>query len=351
MDGQPDLPSMWQAELDALTPAASPASDDDAGWMAELIGLDMPKSDSDHDADTDQLAIVPYAPPPQVLNHESSDAQQFAGFSALTAFKEFRSQTPHMQKLHVSAKHFLGDAAHIVSTAALASYLGTDRKMVRQVRRQTACLSLLYERHMWQGLEKALVSRKGPEVELLLYIDFATYDGVDLTMTARSRVAEFSRAPACADVQGAGEVVGDSLTPSASNDVRKTETSTGTMKLLNSEASTVLVCRVRGELVVFVGAALTPLQTVERNTSECLLAAIKKIGNGSQHREEFCRKLRLTVTDSAGSVKLKNQEQRTPSLPNLSQSVSEPTPWTTTLTPLKIVIANLDSPPMTNRLA
>ena len=146
-------------------------------------------------------------------------------------------------------------------------------------------------------MEDSLSSMPDGDVELLNYMEFATYDGVDLSMEVRSNIVVHGREVATsAHSEGVGRSsdVAQRLVSAADSEV-----SEGVMKLLNSEAAIMMLIRLKGKLMLLTGTFVSILQCVDRNTAECLLAAVKRLENGNGLHKQFKRALRIACTDGA----------------------------------------------------
>ena len=79
------------------------------------------------------------------------------------------------------SQHFLEEKQHVCSLDAEAYHLGTNEKKVRRNRFLSAACALEMEKQQWRSIERSLASAAtANQLRLLSYLEFVTYDGVDL---------------------------------------------------------------------------------------------------------------------------------------------------------------------------
>ena len=195
------------------------------------------------------------------------------------------------------ADFLLKEKVHMNSTTAEAAALSVDRKWLRESQVTVADAGWHLERGAWRGLERSLVAA-GPDVEVLNYVDYAAYDGVDLKLMTKnfwSRVAE--RAPvvgALEDVSAVEKLVLEL------REKKPVEEQLGMAKILHSKQYVGMVLRIGGEIVYLVGHLGSLLVGLDRSTGEGILGAVMRLDPGSEARENIPRKLRLNESDNAG---------------------------------------------------
>lgn len=302
----------WQGALDGLSGGPMSDGDDEFGWAEAVSCLNADLSEQPHGENSggevpglpggeplaDAQAFVPFQAGVVAAGGEDfvvlagAPVLEFADKLALYA----QACTPELleQPSARVARHFVGNFAHILNTTQLSTILDVERKSLRAARAQTAALTFLYEKLAWRHVEKCLASRPRESVELLSYVEFITYDGVDLSLQTREVI---SLDHGIVPVAPGGNPAAHG--PDGHEGRAIVEQVTGLTKLLNSESMVAMTLRINGRLVMFTSPHLTTLGVVDRNTAECLLAAVKLVGHGSEHREVFQRKTRLTVTDGA----------------------------------------------------
>jgi hypothetical protein len=190
---------MWQDELDAVSLASTPQSP----FVDELANLE---SSSDHDVIAasheldalsdassgsiacshhsqvfDNHALVPFEP----VDSSSAPSPDWAEHFALAqpgARRLANDQLdPHTLNL---CKYMLRDKTSQCSTVVDAERSDVSRKSFSQGRLALAAAVIKYDRLCWASMERKIV--KGPpshwniEYKLLVYFEFAMYDGVDL---------------------------------------------------------------------------------------------------------------------------------------------------------------------------
>ena len=274
------------AALPALPDDAGAASSDEEGWAAALAGLlleaPLPEADdspplAEHPGQAADLAfaIVPHTGQGGdiALAHGEPDSRIFStqlDFMLAAA----GGQAPEENPIFDVAKHFLGTHVNIQSMESLAHVLKCSPKDLRRGRQLAASISVLLERHAWRRVVHGLAAQHGHGVELLLYMEFHTYDGVDLPMKAQSSIV-VDGLPEPGGVRSGTTDLAMPVSDIAVAAGDKGESTSGVMKLLNSETATMMLCRIHGKLTILTGSFLTLLHAVERNTAECLLAAAK----------------------------------------------------------------------------
>lgn len=143
----------------------------------------------------------------------------------------------------------------------------------------------------------AVFGAAASRVDALVFLEFVTYDGVDLKVKSTGNLK--TAAPGVDDGGGTGAGQGQGWSASSSQSWAQ-DACTGHSKLLNSECAQWLLLRAGDEYIFVHGELSTTLQTMDHNSAECLKAAVDKLGDidGS---ERFLRRVRVCTTDRASS--------------------------------------------------
>jgi hypothetical protein len=188
-----------------------------------------------------------------------------------------------------------------VSLAAEADSKGIQAKDLRFKKLLTASLSVHFEDASWAELERRLVahgSTENSDLELLVYLELASYDGVDFTISGRSSKLV---APNCDLALGDQQL----LVPVDSKFVQDqllltSREARSATHILQYHGGSVALCRCRGEFFIVHGEQLSVLQAIDRNTSETMLPAIQQQSRVTANTDAFKRKIRSTAVDGAG---------------------------------------------------
>ena len=201
-----------------------------------------------------------------------------------------------------AAEHFLQRKVHIGSVSADARMLGLDRNSTRECRMACAGLSVELERHFWASVEERIMCEaEEGRVEVVAYMEFFCYDGVDLSVGTRQQ-AGF----------GAGFEVPVDSDPEQEAAAREEmdafwreyglDTEQGPAKLMNSTHSVALLLKEPdGKHWVLQFDTTTWIQSVDRYTGETIKEAMKATRMGTDLlRDRSTRRVRMTLTDAAG---------------------------------------------------
>ena len=195
----------------------------------------------------------------------------------------------------------LENEAPVTNMTSESVALQVDRDSLREKYRLSAAVALEFERQSWHRLEESMAAAAATgQVELLLYIDCASYDSADFFMKSVVNIVEqIQRDPRPGGL--AGPAVFDSIELQETNDTKK--------KVLQVETNSMMLVRVKaacaggvGSLALIRGNTLTWLSICDRNSSECYKAALGAQWIGTHHANAFNVKLRLACTDGAGSI-------------------------------------------------
>jgi len=172
-----------------------------------------------------------------------------------------------------------------------------DRRKLRETTEVVADAGWHLERASWRSIEQELID--APRVEVLAYVDYAAYDGVDLKLTTKNfwkRVRE--RAPVAGMLQDAGDVEKLLLELQSKQPV---EEQLGMAKILHSKQYVGMALRIdETEVCYLIGAVGSLLLGMDRSTGEGILGSILRQEVGGVSRETVKRKTRLNESDSAG---------------------------------------------------
>lgn len=196
-----------------------------------------------------------------------------------------------------ASTYFVTIKVNVANDESTANLLQTDRKLVRAARSLSACAAVQLERAMWRWLETLLADHAAAgTVKLVCFLEFVSYDGVDLKVEtkAETKTSQHLLAGAAPPVVDHPDGVAPAA-PASSYDV-----CVGKAKLLNLDSEAAMILEVRGKLVAIRTQFLTWLQCVDRNTGEAILGALLQQSCGTDAREKFIRRVRVATTDAAG---------------------------------------------------
>jgi hypothetical protein len=210
----------------------------------------------------------------------------------------------------VVSNYVLRDKSSFATTTMDAFIVGADRKSYRASKLHSAAASIIYEQQTWRNIEDTLV--RGPpnvdqQYELLHYFEFASYDGVDFTLKTKGSLnvtsLPISGNPPPADAGQSGGADAAQDAPLVAHDVgsnsRSVEIEGKATKILHAHTCVVAVVRLNERLFVIRGNQLTWLQASDRSTAENLVPMLQSVSMGTEKREQFKRKTRGAVVDSA----------------------------------------------------
>ena len=186
------------------------------------------------------------------------------------------------------------------------------RASVRRLRILAASLAHNLARFGWAAVEQVLVQRASalvigqPAVELLCFIEFDSYDVVDLTLGVVGR----PKKPMVLVARPVDDVaVDDQLLPiDAPADLAEPPLSAmdrkpgvGVQKVLQNEGFSVMLVRMGNRCHVLQGNRASHLQVSDRTTGETLLEHVKNRMFAVSNARHFRRRVLLTCTDAASS--------------------------------------------------
>lgn len=277
------------------------ACDDDAGdacaqqWAQDIAMLDNLSSDSEASADSPENALDPGA-----LALARIGPVDVAGGDFALAVLRRSQQVPDDEldaKCMEVCRRLVQDNSAISTLTKEAADLEIDRRELRTTRRLLAATALELEKQSWAFFEGRLAqSADAQECELLFYIDYASYDIADFKL----QVSQSVPIPVDAAEHGPA-MLGQG--PSEQFLVELEEKSTGVKKIVQTEASTMMLLRLRcGRLAIVRGNTLTWLSVSDRSTAECYKACVEEQRLGTSAADRFILKLRLACTDGAGAI-------------------------------------------------
>jgi hypothetical protein len=293
----PTIAPLWRTELDMLSsgaesPAASPINVDD-----------------------------PVFPPEQPLAFSLVFQRDYAATDSLqpqllTAFQNafiLAARSPGediCDESHRVVEYLVGRKIVDGSTTMEAIMADTNRKNFSLLRHATAAASLMYERMTWSNIEKTIANGPpethplAPTFQRCLYLEFSSYDGVDLHLRTTGALRAGPMMITRPDPQppAASEIL------PGSSELHAAPPSHVLMQTVKGKASKILHCdgfvsmlvKFGQELCIVKGEHLTWLQCSDRSTAECLAAMIRKQRISTEHCERFERKVRLVAVDGAG---------------------------------------------------
>lgn len=288
-EAPPDL-SGWQSAVDAVP---SPSSGGTAAeGSAPEHGQDVkdPGSLVAHDSGAALALPACFAAATTV---ERLD--MLARFSRRVPDEEINNAVARVAEFYVAKKFHLG------STVAEAESLGTNDKLLRRQRLLCAACVFELDKVRWQSIGRCLSQphQHGRDIRLVAYFEFATYDGVDLTLRVTARPQADGSAHAVLNRENPEELIQQALACELGVDTADQEPNTGPAKLLNAEVFTVLVVEHQGRRILLHGEAAAHLQVVDRNTAGNLKAAVERLRMASESSEAFQRRIRIAMTDAA----------------------------------------------------
>ena len=307
-------------------------------WAAALADIDQPGDDANRGrAWSDALADIPVAPEPAgvdewsaalevMMAHESESAGSDAGhepdsdgsdagqmrigldlalacgandMSSLAVFARSQPDDALDMTCAQAATFLIADHTHICSTSATADRLGLSEAATASLRAMTAEACVQLERLRVRSLLQSISNRVADgarAIEAMLFVEFVTYDVVDLKVKSTARPAAL--AP---DIGEAGPGIDGEHAPLGEPQQNWVhDVSTGHAKLLNSECTQWLLLRVNGQFMVIRCDLRTPLQTIDHNSGECLYPAVLRLSEIGR-ADTFTRRIRACTTDRAKS--------------------------------------------------
>ena len=199
------------------------------------------------------------------------------------------------------AIHCLIKKERLETTISEAHTIGLDKKQLREIRTATADACWHLERTMWSLFVKRLGEAPAPN-RLIAYVNYGTYDGVDLKTVARAFFAKLARSPpALLDEHDASHVLAlaKGIAESAVS-ADKGETSYGYTKVQHSGQKVGIAMEAHGEIRYIVAHLSSLLLAVDRNTAECILGAILRQQSPClEHSGAFPRRVRVSESDGA----------------------------------------------------
>jgi hypothetical protein len=209
--------------------------------------------------------------------------------------------------LEASTKLLDDDTSFVSSVTACTAQLGIERKQFRKMLTLTASLAVRYERNLWERFEESLAMRActdGLNLKLLAYVEYASYDSADFKMRIRQSVEEQVSNPGLALPAPApsAELALQPPPLESGTIVLKEENMIGTKNILQTACCVAVLLEINGRPAVIRGSQLTWLGSCDRNTSECYMAQLIKLRVATTTAEKFDRRVRVAVTDAAGSI-------------------------------------------------
>lgn len=191
------------------------------------------------------------------------------------------------------SSYLLNDKQHLLNGAAESTNLGVNRKEWRTVRRVTAAAVWNYERQNWRKAEELIVAL--PDVRLIAYFDFCSYDGVDLRVGLKAFKKQVVSAFPSVQPEGEQFPAGTHEMQLASDIINKRDSSalSGWSHVLQADSSVGMVIFVRGRYHFIRAHMLPVLLGMDTIAADTLLAAFSRIDPGSIWRNSFPRRVRL----------------------------------------------------------
>ena len=184
----------------------------------------------------------------------------------------------------------------MVSTSAEAKTLGVSRKFLRDHQILTANAAWHLERASWRSIVDALGEAVGPRVKCLAFVDYQSYDGVDLKLLTKSFWRKVQELAPAADLSDAGTVT----KLLADLKLRKpVEVQYGIQKILHCRSKVGLLLEIDGRLVHLVGSLASLLVGMDRSTGETIVAAILRHAVATTGGAAFPRFTRVNESDGA----------------------------------------------------
>lgn len=203
----------------------------------------------------------------------------------------------NQELLKVSTHYLTSMSLPLGSTTADAAMLCVDRKVIRSTRLLSAAACIVSERHQWQKLEQQISACDGP-LELLAYVEFAAYDGVDFKMRSKQRPQSASSACEVATLASDSTSV---LSPHLSPAQLQANETVGVTRILHSENAVYMLVRKQEKTILVQSSNLNWLQVLDRMTGENMKQALADQSIGSSSRELFRRRVRLACTDGGSN--------------------------------------------------
>ena len=179
----------------------------------------------------------------------------------------------------------------------------------------------------WRWIEISICTAREngrPKFSLLIFFEVGAYDGVELSVKTTNRLCtrtwqEIRNAQVALQDQADGfDHQQDEEQELLDIVERHTAKSTAKSKVLQSEASNVMVFSHYGKRFVIQGEHVVWLQRSDRTTSECLLGMLhQQRTTATQYRDLFNRLIRLMCTDRYEPNKIA-EKKVTDSIPNAS---------------------------------
>ena len=131
-----------------------------------------------------------------------------------------------------------------------AKTLGVNRIDLRRDLGTLAACAVQVERHVWRHLETKLVEEasSNPELELLVYVDFVSYDSAGFRLQMEMDVVE-SLGPAA----DPAALIGADALPPPVHDILMRDSSCGVKKVLQVDTAALLLVRFKGRLAGMCG--------------------------------------------------------------------------------------------------
>ena len=143
------------------------------------------------------------------------------------------------------------------------------------------------ERASWRAIENSVVDARSNRIKLCTYIDYGTYDGVDLRVMTRNfwkRLGE--RAP---ELEALGDEHAVQVLVKELVERQPVEQQLGVQKILHSKQAVAMLIEVDGEMCMLVGYVASLLVGLDRSTgggdTRCIDAPRPGIAGG---KRVFC---------------------------------------------------------------
>ena len=280
----------WERALAELMSGPSEPLED---APQDPVSQEDPIEDAQEDPNVEDVLALPAAP--AALDRPLEDALQEPQVFALARTSRADADLP-TDALRVS-QHFLAGKSGVASITNLAKELDCDRKVIREIRIASASAAVTFERRSWQELERRLCANN--DLELLCYVEFASYDGVDMWLGSKSPKLALPSPRPSEEVRA--EAVVAVPAPQAQPLAERYHQNTGLTRLLHTETAVLMLVKSADRYMIMQCQHLNWLQAVDRHTSENMCAAQKDLCIGTPDRDKFSRKLRITTTDGASN--------------------------------------------------
>jgi hypothetical protein len=232
----------WQGALDALESSHDSAEATLGAWDSALDNLEVVEDSPDLDDHEADIYCSTLALPSPVL----SDIHLNLMYAAR------REPAPDSFTVDLTTKLLSTGDKRKVSLAAEADAKNINPKQLRRHKNLTSALSVVYEQSNWLALEGRLVAAaavSGSELDVVAYFEFASYDGVDFTITGKSAAATgVSQAALEAESSQLVSAV-DPKFVQLQFGVSQRESNSAT-HILQYNGGTVLLCRTRGKFFI-----------------------------------------------------------------------------------------------------